>query len=160
MRRIKKFGKYISTNKPYLTVKIIWIPLILIGIGFLVNSILLEIKGIGFLVNSIPLNIKIGFMLIIIGILIIFITKGKLISKNVRDVQITIVAIAWILLMFFITNISDLEIFFILILIGLLLLKEITDDIISLYLKKRMNVLISAFVIGFIAIMGKTIINI
>ena len=80
--------------------------------------------------------------------------------NRIRQVQVTIVAIAWILLMFFITNISDLEIFFILILIGLLLLKESTDDIIGVHLRKRTNVFNSLLLIGFVVIMGKTIINI
>ena len=158
--KTKILGTYFSVNQPNMGTKIIGTTLIIIGMVFLIDSVFLETIGIGFLINSIYLIIKIGVTLLIIGILIILIAKEKIISITIQETQITIVTIAWILSLFFITENSDLEIFFILILIGMLLLKEGTDDLTTIYFKNRMNIFISVFFIVFVAFIGKKVISI
>jgi hypothetical protein len=74
--------------------------------------------------------------------------------------KITLIITAWILIVLIITSEINLEIFFILILIGVLVIREIINLFISTDLKDRMNVFIYFFLIIFIVIVGKKVINI
>lgn len=127
------------------------------------------------LTNSNSLNIKIGFALILIGLFLIWLiyekkpskdttyTERKLDSKKKRlfmSEKITMVLSIWILLLIFITYTSSLEIFFILMFIGTLVTKELTDEFTAPNLKKRLNIFIIIFLIAFIAIISQKIINI
>lgn len=145
-KETKRRETYFSINQPFIIADIIGIILITIGISFLFNPDLL--------------NIKIGLTLIVIAIFMIFMITGESKTKGIKGTQITIGIIAWTLLIFFIPGYVDMEMFFILIFIGLLVIKEFTDEFISLRLKNRINILISLFLIVFIVIMGQKIINI
>ena len=74
--------------------------------------------------------------------------------------KIALVITVWVLIVFIITGDADLEIFFILIFIGVLIIRELTDVFTTINLKDRMNILIYIFIIIFIIIVGKKIINI
>jgi hypothetical protein len=74
--------------------------------------------------------------------------------------KITLVFIVWILVILFLTGDENLEIFFVLLFIGILVIRELTDIFIPGDLKDRMNMFIYIFVIIFIVIVGKKVITI
>ena len=73
--------------------------------------------------------------------------------------KITLFVAVWILVALFITGNADLEIFFVLIFVGMLIVKEFTDRFTTVHIKHRMNVFICVFAIVFIVIVGKKIIS-
>ena len=74
--------------------------------------------------------------------------------------KITLDVAAWILIAFFITGDTDLEVFFILIFIGVLITRQLTDVFTTSNLKDRIDIFIYVFIILFVVIVGKKIINI
>lgn len=74
--------------------------------------------------------------------------------------KITLIIAVWILLMMIITGEGNLEIFFILIFIGVLIIRELTDIFTSSDLKQRMNLFIYLFLFLFIIIVGNKVISI
>ena len=74
--------------------------------------------------------------------------------------KITLIIMAWILVVLCITGDANLEIFFILIFIGVLIVRLLTDVFTTSNLKERMDMFIYIFIIIFIVIVGKNIINI
>ena len=74
--------------------------------------------------------------------------------------KITLIITIWILFVLFITGDANLEMFFIIIFIGVLIVRELSDIFTTANLKERMNVFIYFFVVIFIVIVGKNIINI
>ena len=74
--------------------------------------------------------------------------------------KITLILSIWILLIFVITGDANLEIFFILIFIGVLIVRELTDIYTTSNLKDKMNLFIYIFLIIFIIIVGRKIIDI
>ena len=74
--------------------------------------------------------------------------------------KITLVIASWILVVLLITGDANLEIFFILIFIGVLIIRELTDVFTTTNLKDRMNMFIYIFLIVFMVIVGKKIISI
>lgn len=74
--------------------------------------------------------------------------------------KITLIITLWILLVLLITKDTDLELFFVLVFIGVLIIRALTDVFITTTLKHRMNLLIYAFIIVFIIIVGNKIITI
>ena len=74
--------------------------------------------------------------------------------------KITLIIAIWVLLVLLITGDASLEIFFVLIFIGVLIVRELTDVFTTTDFKERMNIFIYIFIIVFIVIVGKKIINI
>jgi hypothetical protein len=74
--------------------------------------------------------------------------------------KITLVLAVWILVALIITSDKDLEIFFVLIFIGILIARQLMDVYTTTILKDRMNIFIYLFLIIFIIIVGKKIITI
>ena len=74
--------------------------------------------------------------------------------------KITLVISAWIVLVMFLTGEENLEIFFVLIFIGVLIARELLDVFTTVDLKDRMSLFIYIFLFIFIVIVGKKIINI
>jgi len=74
--------------------------------------------------------------------------------------KITLVITAWILVLFFITGVEDLEIFFTLIFIGILVAKILSDLYASKKFNLRMNLVIFVFLIIYVVIIAQDIINI
>jgi hypothetical protein len=74
--------------------------------------------------------------------------------------KITLVFTAWTIAMLFLTGDENLEIFFVLIFIGVLIIRQLTDVFAPSNLKDRMSTFIYLFVIIFIVIVGKKIITI
>ena len=74
--------------------------------------------------------------------------------------KITLFIAIWTIIALFITGDADLEIFFILTFIGIIIAKELTDRFTTAHLKHRINVFIYLFIMGFIVLVGKRIISI
>jgi len=74
--------------------------------------------------------------------------------------KITLAIAGWIFVVLIITGEANLEIFFILIFIGVLIIRELTDVFTTTNLKDRMNMFIYIFLLIFIVIVGKNIISI
>jgi hypothetical protein len=74
--------------------------------------------------------------------------------------KITVVIALWILIALLITGDTDFEMFFVLIFIGVLIIRALTDVFITTTLKFRMNLIIYIFIIVFIVIVGRKIITI
>ncbi|MEF8848579.1 MAG: hypothetical protein V5A68_05540 [Candidatus Thermoplasmatota archaeon] len=85
--------------------------------------------------------------------------KIKNIHLNISE-KITIVLITWTLFLFVTTPPQETEIYFILIFIGILITKELTDTLTPKKLKKRINIFIATFLIAYIAIITQKILEI
>jgi hypothetical protein len=132
--------------------------------NFLVISkiigVILIIIGIYFLLIKTPVIEKLGITLTIIGILIIFLITEKAVSEAAKDFYITIGLIMLIFLFFFITGKSNLEIFFVIIFIIFVVIKEITEEFTSVLFKQRMGIFFLVSFLIFLAIVVKRIISI
>lgn len=91
-----------------------------------------------------------------------FIKKVKTMYQRIKDVplsnRISIVLILWTLLLYVIT--ADLEIYFILIFIGVLITRELTDLYTSNMYKKLLNAYIVIFLFTYIVLITQKIIEI
>jgi len=74
--------------------------------------------------------------------------------------KITLFIATWTIIMLFAIGNAAIEIFFVLILIGLLIAKELTNRFTVSQLKNRINIFILVFLIAFIAFVGKKIISV
>ena len=74
--------------------------------------------------------------------------------------KLTMLLAVWILAALLITGDRDFELFFVLIFIGILVVRALSDVFITKPLKFRLNLIIIAFLIGFIVIVGNKIITI
>ena len=74
--------------------------------------------------------------------------------------KITLIIAIWILIVLIITGTTNLEIFFILIFIGVLIIRELSDVFTTTNLKDRMNLFIYFFIFIFIVIVGQKILTI
>lgn len=73
--------------------------------------------------------------------------------------KITLFVAVWIIVALFITGDADLEVFFVLVLAGMLITKEFTDRFTTVLIRHRMNIFIFLFIIVFILVVGKKIIS-
>jgi hypothetical protein len=73
--------------------------------------------------------------------------------------KITLFVAMWIIVALFITGDADLEVFFVVVLVGMLIIKEFTDRFTTVLIRHRMNIFILVFIIVFIALVGKKIIS-
>jgi len=74
--------------------------------------------------------------------------------------KITLAITLWILIVLLITGAGNLEIFFILIFIGVLIIRELSDIFTTNNLKDRMNLFIYFFILIFMIIVGQKILTI
>ena len=74
--------------------------------------------------------------------------------------KIVLVITLWILIALIITKDTDFELFFVIVFIGVLITRALTDVFITTTLKHRMNILIYIFIIIFSIIVGNKIITI
>ena len=74
--------------------------------------------------------------------------------------KIIFVIALWILVALLVTADTDFELFFVLIFIGILIIRALSDVFITKPLKFRMNLVIFVFIIGFMIIVGNKIITI
>ena len=74
--------------------------------------------------------------------------------------KITLIIVIWILIVLLITGNTNLEIFFILIFIGVLIIRELSDIFTTTNLRDRMNLFIYVFIFIFIIIVCQKILTI
>lgn len=74
--------------------------------------------------------------------------------------KIALVISLWILIALLITKDTDFELFFVIVFIGILIIRALTDVFITTTLKHRMNIIIYIFIIVFAVIVGNKIITI
>jgi transcription initiation factor IIE alpha subunit len=124
--------------------------------------------------NSILINLGISLFLIgIISLLLIsekkFIiinssrqTKDNLIpsSNLLFSEKMTLALSLLVFIIFFVTNTVTIEMFFILIYLGILIIKELTDELTPVHIKKRLNLLITGFFLIFIIFIANHVMSI
>ena len=132
-------------------------------------GILLLILGIIIVFLPFTAALKTGFTLVLIGVFFIgFITEKSILRlidrfrvKNMvtpphqtitTSEKITLSIVIWIILSAFFTGSTNLDTFIILILIGILIIRTLTDEVITPVLRARMNLFIFFFLLGFIYI--------
>jgi len=125
------------------------------AIGFLIIII-----GIILLYNPTNFNLKISASLIFIGILFIFEIEDKSELKKINGRYLTIILIFWILILFIITINIEYNAFFIIAISGILIIKELLNSFISQKLKKRITEISNLLVIFLIFVIGQKIISI
>ena len=153
-----------SLKQPYLRGRIFGLFLVIIG-------------SIFYLSPTSSLITKIGVSFILIGtISFMFITEEKipLINNSLKkgkkhriqninllfSEKLALVLNILILFIFLITDTSSLELFFILIYLGLLIIKELTKDFTPIYLERKLNMFVIGFFIIFIIIIIKRVMTI
>jgi len=165
-----------SIKQPNIRSNIIGLIFLIAGVILIINPYTLNLTSIlnRLIMNPSPLNIKIGFTLVLIGLFLILLicektpkdityAEGGFDSKKNRwliSEKITLILSVWVLLLFFITYESSLDLFFILTFIGTLVTKGLTDEFTSPNLKKRMNLFIFVFLIVFLVIISQNILRI
>ena len=142
--------------------------------GRLFGLFLVVIGSIFYLSSTSSLITKIGVSFILMGIIsFMFITEEKILPINnsskkekkhriqhinlLFSEKLTLVLSIFILFIFLITDTSSLELFFILIYLGLLIIKELTKDFTPTYLERKLNVFVIGFFIIFIIIIIKRV---
>ena len=131
------------------------------GVLFIVIAIVL-------LIDPNPLNIKISFATTVLGLFsIVLVTKNKKNpntdsekNNNKLSEKIILILGIWIILLLFLTQNLGIDVLFISIFIGVLVLKELTDEFTTKYQKNHLNIFIFAFLLIFIATIGQKIISI
>ncbi|HUS99526.1 MAG TPA: hypothetical protein VMY59_04320, partial [Candidatus Thermoplasmatota archaeon] len=74
--------------------------------------------------------------------------------------KIALILILWIILIYVVTGVNDIDIFFIFVYLGILLMKVFSTDYISSRLKQKINVFVIAFLVIFIIVIARRIITI
>jgi len=74
--------------------------------------------------------------------------------------KIALIIAIWIMIALIITDEANFEIFFILVFIGVLIAREISDVFTTINFKDRLNILIYMFIVVFIVIVGQKIMSI
>ena len=73
--------------------------------------------------------------------------------------KITLAITLWILFLFLITGDASLEVFILLIFIGILVIKEFTDIYTTKYFKLRINIFICIFLLIYVVIIAQKILS-
>ena len=74
--------------------------------------------------------------------------------------KIALIITIWILIVLLLTGDTALELFFILIFIGVLIVRELSDIFTTSNLKDRLNVIIYIFILIFIVIVGRKVLTV
>jgi len=123
----------------------------------LIINILFIVGGLLFLSRIIQKNQSFNYIFLpVVAILILFtlLTKPTLTEK---DSYSTLAFGIWILLAFILTIQAEPEILFILILIGYLIIQELSQDQLTYRFQKRLNIILVFFLIIFVIIVADKI---
>jgi hypothetical protein len=123
-------------------------------------GIILILLGFCFLYITPIFDYKLSGSLIFIGFIIILLISGKKTREDINDIQLTFFIIIIILAVLLITIDADFEIFILLLIIGVIALKEFIEKFLWPHLQKRLNILIYSLLILFVIVIVKRIINI
>lgn len=122
-------------------------------------GILLIIVGVVFLLNLTNINIKIGTLLLFIGILMImFYSANETTNKTLFTGQkIFVIFTLWLCISFLMTYNIDADIFSIFVILGLITLREFFYGSVSSGVEKRLHVLFYSLIVLFILIISQRI---
>ena len=123
----------------------------------LMINILFIIGGVLFLARIFQRTQVLTFILAPIAIVLIFFTFITKPTLTEKDLYSTVAFSIWIIVSFFITIQADIEIFFIFILLGFLIIQELSQDKLTQRFQKRLNVLLVIFIMVFIVIVADKI---
>ena len=123
-------------------------------------GIILIILGIIFLYNTFSFHFKLSATLLFIGFVIILMINEKKTDKAINNIQLILIIILLTLVVWLVTIDADFDIFFILIVISIIALKELLHKFLSPYLQKRMIILFCVLLIPLVIIFLQRIINI
>jgi hypothetical protein len=123
-------------------------------------AILLILTGILFLFTSFFFEYKLSASLILIGLAIFIMNNEKEPENTINNIQLILIIILLTLVIWLLTIDVSFEIFFVLLIISILALKELLHKFLSPYLQKRMTLLFSVLLIPLIIIFLQKIINI
>jgi hypothetical protein len=115
--------------------------------------------GIFFILTSYNMLIKTGIILILLGLFLNFLTTKKRQTSEIFDIKIIQIIFVWTTIVFIITINVNAEILYILTFLGILIIKEITDQYTSAHFKNRLNIFIFSFFLFFTFVVVKRIIN-
>lgn len=127
------------------------------------NIVAILLIAIGVFLLFIPISntIKIGAVLTIIGFFLIVLKKEEKTANHSNELPIMSIMIIWtivVALIIVITNVT-VEILFFLVLIGLLVINELTSKVISVLLRNRIRFAILSFLMIVVMILIKKIIS-
>lgn len=168
MRGRKKHDKelvaYYQQKKSFNPQDVFGLIIIAIGFCFFINSIFLEITGFGLIFGSVLLNVKIGIMFTLVGfffIYIYYVTETEVKKETILDARkLAFAIIIWVIAIFFITLGVNLDIYLILIFIGILTIKELAEEFIDYQLKIKMKYLSYITLIIFFVVLVLSMANI
>ena len=121
-----------------------------IGIIFMIGGLLV-------ISRTIPGTQKLGISLALVGVIFTFFIPIK--KPLMNDDIFTVLALSiWIIASYFIAFQADSEVLFILILLGFLIIKELSQEYISKNLQKRLNILLFFFFMVFLLIIAEKIV--
>lgn len=125
-------------------------------------GVLLIFVGVIFLLNFTNLNIKIGASLIFIGFLLIMFLNinEKTMIKSLTGQEVFIIFTIWLFICLMITYNIDADIFLIVVILGILTLREFLFGSVSPRLEKRLHLLFYSLLIIFIIFIAQRIITI
>jgi len=123
----------------------------------LMINILFIIGGALFLTRIFQRTQVLNFIFAPIAIVLIFFTFITKPTRTEKDVYSTVAFSIWIIVSFIITIQADSEILFIFILIGFLIIQELSQDKLTQHFQKRLNVLLVIFIMVFIVIVADKI---
>jgi hypothetical protein len=121
-----------------------------IGIIFIIGGILVISHIIGG-------TQKLGIILALVGVIFTFFISIKKPLINDKDLYIALALSIWIIASYFITFQADSEVFFILILLGFLIITELSQEYITKNFQKRLNILLFFFLMVFLLIIAEKI---
>jgi hypothetical protein len=163
-------------NQPNIRSTIIGSLILIAGVILTINPTMFNVQSMinRLITNQSALNIKVGLALILIGLFLIVLiyektpkqieyqegeqkpTKKKFLISE----KIAMVLSIWVLFLVLITYTISVDIFFILVFIGALITKELTDEYTAPNLKIRVNAFIFVFLIFFLVIIAQNILRI
>lgn len=118
-------------------------------------GLVIIIFGIIFCFNPTILRLKIGIMFILIGGFVFLLLTEKKTNSRITNLQMVLIMSFWIILIFFIGGSISLEMFLLMIFLGITAIRELTNDLITDELKRNLNIILFLFFLILIAIVVK-----
>lgn len=120
-----------------------------------VIGLIILLFGIIFFYNPTILRLKIGIMFVLIGgFIFLLLTDTKTISR-LTNLQMVLIMSFWIIFLFFIPVSMTLELYLLMIFLGITAIRELTNELISDEFKKNLNIFFFFFFVIVIAIVVK-----
>lgn len=127
-----------------------------------ITGLLLVITGIVFFYNPNDIRLKVGASMILLGLFFLLFLNVKEIDvlKTLTGQKLTFILVLWVFLGFIITYNFEANLFFIIIILGIIIIEELLSEFSSQKLKNRMTILVYFLIIAFLFIVSQKIISI